>query len=85
MMKGNWIRITNALPPASEDGGESQYVLACTADGSVDVSYYHYIRRSWDGIPVGTVTHWRPIPDPPSKREREIVEDCIRNGRVWPW
>ena len=61
----NWINFDEVKP---EDG---QYVLSVTSEGVMEVLYYD---KDWstclclyDGaIKVFNITHWMPLPKPPS-------------------
>lgn len=60
-----WIPVEERLP---EDG---QGTLVICRDGYITTMAYEYERWWWQGTEDQTVTHWMPLPEPPSEKKGE--------------
>jgi hypothetical protein len=74
--KQEWISVEERLPDC-EQGAESKAVLFITKQGFMYTGYYgcggiyrdRYFREyknSTEGYDISNVTHWMPLPEPPS-------------------
>ena len=64
-----WIPVTERLP------GDSRGVILCTRSRIVGVGFYDKHTRNWVQLYSGggicvDVTHWMPLPEPPSGERR---------------
>lgn len=77
--KPEWISVEDRLPEV-EWGTESEAVLYITKQGFMYTGYYgcggifhdRYFREyknSTEGCDISNVTHWMPLPSPPTERE----------------
>jgi len=67
----DWISIDDRLPEcreAWETAKAKPYVLAVDAKGRMTVAYRSGQHpQQWTmAKPIGTVTHWMPLPEPPN-------------------
>jgi len=78
MGKDEWIAIESEEPAIYEDIGLNQpapYVLAVDAEGRMSVGYVRARYSRNHGLwwvfakPIGAVTHWMPLPDPPEDKQ----------------
>jgi len=60
-----WIPVEERLPE------EDEYALILRFDGNIYCADYDSDEKIWDGpsVPEGGVTHWRPLPEHPRKKE----------------
>lgn len=71
--KPTWISVDDEdhKPPIRESYRDpAPYVLACDAKGRMSVAYAdkHSVGYVWVmAKPIGAVTHWMPLPDPPEE------------------
>lgn len=74
-----WISVEDRLPDC-EWGAESEAVLFVTKQGTMYTGYYgcggiyhdRYFREyknSTDGYDISFITHWMPLPAPPTEKE----------------
>lgn len=68
-----WISVSERLPDAENGAGESENVLIYDDLSGVGVGFYCHDENLWadqDGIELDpdlcVVTHWMPLPPPPS-------------------
>ena len=66
-----WIRVSEGMPPRHEEDAERTVdVLAWTADHNMLAAQYIYDDAEWYdmyGETISGVTHWLPLPSPPTK------------------
>lgn len=67
-----WHDATKETPPVNEKWHESEYMLCIEKDGEPFVGWFNNEMKEWyvahwkaDSLPV-EVTHWMPLPNPPS-------------------
>ena len=64
-----WISVKDKLPKATTNYKNKLYVLLVDAKGRMSVGYrLHYDSGETMFItakPIGEVTHWMPLPEPP--------------------
>ena len=51
--------------PVSEPPTKSGEYKAMSANGHIGAAYYHAPSNKW-GVSFCTITHWRPLPEPPN-------------------
>jgi hypothetical protein len=74
-----WISIDDRLPdflePWDKRDKPKPYVLAVDAKGRMSVAYrYSNHPQAWTmAKPIGTVTHWMPLPEPPAVLEKMMM------------
>lgn len=71
-MNAQWFDVTKKLPKMVEIGADYQskpYVLAVDCKGRMSIGYlrkYSSDNLRWTfAKPIGEVTHWMPLPEPP--------------------
>lgn len=79
LKQSEWISVEDRLPEC-EWGAESEAVLYITKQGFMYTGYYgcggifhdRYFREyknSTEGCDISNVTHWMPLPTPPTEKE----------------
>lgn len=88
----DWINAATQPPPVKDIGeilrGTKPYVLAVDAKGRMSVGYpYKYSTGELGWVfakPIGAVTHWMPLPEPPmtddDKRDADLIRQSKKRG-----
>ena len=67
--KSQWISVDVELPPKQPNREQSKNVLVRTNSGRTKIEYYDYgndvIKEWWKY----NITHWMPLPQPPSPKD----------------
>ena len=63
--QSRWISVEEELPPIRETG-RSDIVLVCTVEEKIGIAYYNHVNKAWVSLATRNVTHWMPLPPPPS-------------------
>ena len=60
----SWISVEEKLPEESED-----VLVFCRNDNTTWNTIAHRVRTLWwrSGVPIESVTHWMPLPEPPEE------------------
>ena len=63
-----WISVEERLPEESED-----VLVFCRNDNITWNTIAHRVRTLWwrSGVPIESVTHWMPLPEPPKEERHE--------------
>lgn len=76
--KPQWISVDVELPPKQPNREQSKNVLVRTNSGRTKIEYYDYgndvIKEWWEY----NITHWMPLPAPPTCSE--IPNNCEKGG-----
>lgn len=59
-----WISVEDRLPEESED-----VLVFCRNDNITWNTIAHRVRTLWwrSGVPIESITHWMPLPEPPEE------------------
>jgi hypothetical protein len=70
-----WKPVWVVMPPINTAKNPKPYVLAVDNKGRMSVGYAYRVSTgelSWTfAKPIGTPTHWMPLPDPPTSEPTE--------------
>lgn len=61
-----WIPVTERSPEA-ESGGVSKPVLVTDGDCMAIAEWFNLYEAYWSYTGIGDITHWMPLPEPPSE------------------
>lgn len=71
-----WISIKEAIPKIN-DGEKYENFLVCLDDGFITSATYAK-NEGWElWADSGEVTHWMPLPNPPSKHNNNLLTEYI--------
>lgn len=69
LQQQGWVRVEEGLPEHWDWRGPKPYQLVCDATGRMSVAFLreHHPQAWTMAKPIGPVTHWRPLPAPPTE------------------
>ena len=78
--KPHWISVEDELPPMKNEDGMSDKVLTHSKGGVIYMNRYDYRGNTWGNPLAFNVTHWMPLPAPPSGSS-EFPNNCEKGGK----
>lgn len=72
--KPQWISVEDKLPPMRDEEEMSDIILTHTKGGVIYINRYDYRGKTWGNPLAFNVTHWMPLPQPPTVAKNATVK-----------